>query len=116
MSSIAGDALPNPSTFSVRGGPVRNGSTFGKLSMSATPDAAIAPRIFTFDWSDRHGAVADAVRRHYREHFAEAFTIRVPRTNEIVTVGWLSPPRVTWKNETVAAGVTGEFEELPAHE
>lgn len=114
MASTQNDALPMPSSVAVRCAQVRRQSTAGDLLFTHLPDASLSPRQFTFSWA-RHGAVADAIRRHYEDHCLSTFTVTLPRTGEVVHVRWFGPPSIGW-NSAVAASVTGEFEEVLAHE
>lgn len=107
--------LPVPSDLAVRCRQVRRQSNEGNLVFTGVPDPALAPRLFTFIWRGVHGAIADVLRRHYQDHATETFEAVLPRTAEVVHVRWLSPPSINWSN-AVAASVTGELEEVLAHE
>lgn len=109
------DTLPMPSHVAVRSRQVRRRSSSGNMLFGSVPDAALAPRVFTFTWERAHGPVADVVRRHFGDHGRATFTAKLPRTAEVVHVRWLSPPSIQWAS-AVAASMTGELEEVLAHE
>ena len=106
-----------PSAWSKRSQQTRHQTSMdsAQLLNTSVPDASLDPRLFTFTWSDAFGPVADAVRRHYDEHSSETFTVVLPRSGEIVTVQWFSPPSIQW-TKPVVASLTGELEEVLAHE
>lgn len=114
MISIAPDALPPPSTFSVKPMTSRRVTASGLVPYAVVPDPALLRRSIVCAWSRRHVGVIDAVRRHHREHRHATFTFRFPRTGELVTVGWRSLS-IQWETQVVGSA-TGELEELPAHE
>lgn len=115
MASAEKDNLPRPGTFSIVNSQIRRASAAGSMVFTNRPDPALAPRRITFNWQNARGEVADAIRRHYKDHVHATFTLTMPRTGEAVVARWLSPPSIQW-NSAVSASVTGEFEELLAHE
>jgi hypothetical protein len=115
VPTIDKDALPTPALVAIQQLQVARHSAAGDLIFTNRPDPALRPRAWAFTWLDRHGAVLDAVRRHYDEHFAATFTVKLPRTGESVVVAWSSPPSFRWNN-AVAASATGVLEEQLARE
>lgn len=112
MASTPKDLLPTPGSWTQRSLQARGQTTSG-MRNTYRPDPALDPRLFTFVWAE--GPVADAARRHYDDHFADTFTVKLPRTAEVVTVQWFSPPSIKWTTPT-AASLVGELEEVLAHE
>lgn len=87
----------------------------GETLQSRRPDPEVKPRVFVLGWDNCYGAVGDAVRRHYRENPFGTWMFTVPKTAEVVTVYWLTPPSISWAS-AVSASMTGELEEALAHE
>jgi hypothetical protein len=115
MATVHADNLPQPNTLAVRFDQARAQTRSGEFLFTNRPDTAQAPRIFEVTWSDTFGAVADVVRRHYRDHAFAVFTFTVPRSGELVKVTWRSPPNIQWRS-AVSASIAGELEEQLAHE
>lgn len=116
MTSTHANALPNAATVDVRDGTRRARSTFGRLRFHSTPDASRNPREWTLTWTDAHGAVGDAVRRHFEDHSYAVFTWVVPRTAEQVYVRWLVPPAIQWGSTSSVDAMSGVLEESMVHE
>lgn len=115
MASTLKDLLPLPSSIALRSGQARRQST-GQMLFTNRPDPALNPRRWLVSWGpNAHGAGIDVIRRHYDDHAAAVFTLTLPRTAEVVSVRWLTPPQIQWNN-AVSASVTGEVEEALAHE
>lgn len=112
MATIAPDkTLPTPGTVTVRGAPLRRSTGAGPLLFSATPDAQLVPRVLDLAYVDVPGPVADAIRRHYREHRHRTFLWTLPRTAEVVSARHLSPPTIQWSSDVSAsASVTLEIQ------
>lgn len=116
MASIARDnMLPPPATVTVRGAPVRRSSAAGSLLFSSTPDAQLVPIVIDLAYVNAPGPVLDALRRHYREHGRETFLFTIPRTSEVVSVRYLTPPAFQW-GSAVAGSATVELEVQLAHQ
>lgn len=116
MSSIAKDnALPTPATVEERCTQVRRTSPSGQFVFSGRPNAALSPRVWILSWIRSPAPVIDAARRHWKDHTNGSFTLRLPITGELVTVGYLSPLSIQW-HSAVSASATVEVEEALAHE
>jgi hypothetical protein len=115
MATIQSDNLPRPSSFDVRCTKKRTISAAGNFVFMRQPDAALSPRQFMFTYTQCPAPVIDAVRRHWDEHNAATFTVKLPISAEVVTVRYLSPPSIQW-NSAVTASATVELEEALAHE
>lgn len=115
MATIPSDLLPTPSTCAVQDASILRVSQGGETLQIHAPDAAVKPRVWVLTWENSYGAVGDAVRRHYRENPFGTWMFTVPKTAEVVTVYWLTPPSISWAS-AVSASMTGELEEALAHE
>lgn len=113
--TIQAGNLPRPSAVEIRAVDVVGQSNAGNFLFTRQPDTALRGRVFLFIYDAAPAAVADAIRRHYREHFAKTFTVKLPRTGEVVRVRHLSSPSIQW-HSAAAASATVELEEALAHE
>jgi hypothetical protein len=115
MTSTHADALPMPGSIATRDAQVvRQGQ--GCVTFTAVANALLSPRTFQLVWTAPRGEVADAVLRHYDDHFREAWALTLPRTGEVVKVKWIACPTVRWRTPKVAESIEAQVEEVLAHE
>jgi hypothetical protein len=114
MVDIASNALPRPGQVYCRSLRISRRSGAGNMVFGREPDEQNLPRRWLLSWREAPGAVADALRRHYRLYHAATFEFTIPRTGEVVTVQYAAAPQIRWSSAAFASA-TAEIEEPLAH-
>lgn len=115
MSSIAATALPSPARVEWDAEDVVRQSQRGGILHHYEPDPQLRPRSCTLHYERALAPVADAIRRHFREHPHEAFDWTPPGEADPIRVMHAAPPNIAW-DSAIAATCQVYLEESLAYD
>lgn len=114
MTTIAKTSLPHPSTVDIADESVVLQSARGGVLLTHEPDPQVQPLSWTLHYAGVHATVADAIRRHYRDHAHDTFDWTPPGAADPVRVEHSAPPTINWQSNG-AATCQVFLEEVPAY-